>query len=156
MPQPLIVRTTTAGNAACADVLRQYSQMAGTVEVIRLAITKRYIDPSELPSANHKWLHNTPLLLAAVVLNLPGVDQQLVVVVDYPGLTMQRDVRETEARDLVNYLATKSLVPVNYGVQPIAPTEDEPADRAATMLLACDFTALTAESSADLLRRLKG
>lgn len=151
---PAALRANTSTTSNFFQCVLDYAQMAATTEV-RLCITQRYVDESELPVKDYTLIQNTPLLLAIATVNLPYLKEALHVVIDYPGLTMQRDHRATEVRDLVDQLLQTAPKKLRYSLQPVVPTSHIQPDAAAVQLLASDYTDLTPASRDDFLRRLK-
>lgn len=153
MSSKTILRAHTPNTTDFTRCISAYANAPYTVEV-RLCTTQRYVHESELPTPDFTLLQNTPLLLAVAVVKLPATSAPIYIVIDYPGLTMQRENRATEIRDLVDQLLTGAAAKLHYGLQPIIPTSHLTADAAAGQLLGCDYAQLTPETRDDFLRRL--
>ena len=149
----MTLRTKDQTTSSFLNTVLEYAKFEGTQE-IRLCITKRYVSEGELPYKDFTLLQNTPLLLVAVLLKLPAVTDPLIVVIDNPGLTMQRDHSATEVRKLVEQLLIIAPPKLYYGTEPIEPTCKLPADRAGTQLLSYDFTELNDTTAKDFFRRM--
>ena len=153
MSIPNSLRAHTPTTSEFVNCALAYAMAPYTVEV-RLYATRRYVHESELPTQDFTLLQNTPLLLAIAIVKLPAIASPINVVIDYPGLTMQREHRATETRDLVDQLLTGATAKLFYGLQPIVPTSYLGPDAAAAQLLGCDYADLTPATRDDFLRRL--
>jgi len=153
MPSTNILRTHTRNTTDFINCVLTYANAPYTDEV-RLCITRRYVHESELPTQDFTLLQNTPLLLAIAVVTLPAIATPVHIVIDYPGLTMQREHRATEVRDLVSQLFAGAAAKLYYGLQPVIPTSHLSPDAAASQLLGCDYAQLTPATRDDFLRRL--
>lgn len=147
------IRANTTNTGDLVAKVLEYAKLDFTTD-IRLAITRRYVDESELPYNDFTLLHNSPLLLIAVSLQLPATDLPLVIVFDYPGLNMQREPRANEVRDLVEQLIAIAPKKIYYGTQPIGPTREMEPDLAARNMLASDYAALSPDTLSDFYRRM--
>lgn len=153
------IRATTFTTGQVADAILSYAKYP-QLKHLRLALTERYVDPSELPPGitNHSLIHNSPLLIAVAVIDQPYVtNNTMAVVIDSPGLTMRRNPRDQEVIQLTSDLLALGLPSgkLGYGVQPVSATEHLTPDAAAQAILAADYhDFLTAQHGTDLQRRM--
>lgn len=154
MFETIYLRTNTANTTDFSKCVKEYSISPYTLE-IRLCATRRYSHESELPTRDFTLLQNTPLLLAVAVVKLPATSTVLNIVIDQPGLTMQREHRATEVHVLIERLLSSAPKNLYYGLDPIEPTSHLPVESAAGKLLGCDYAQLNKDTLADFLRRLK-
>ncbi|MDH0342063.1 hypothetical protein [Chromobacterium haemolyticum] len=153
-PTSYYFRSTIQDTGTFSSTLQQYAKQDTTL-ALRLCITRRYSAEDSVPNNNYTLVSNSPLLLAVAQVRLPTLDEILTIVFDYPGLTMQRDVRADEVTDLVSKLTLLPPGKIYYGLQPIEATSELSVEEAVKVLLSCDFTALTPETEQDFLNRLR-
>ncbi len=155
MSNVLLLRTDAKSTTHFVDTTIAYAELSAVRE-IRLCISKKYVEGAELPGKDHALIHNSPLLFILVEMALPGLSKKLYVVHDYPGLTMQREPREVEVRALISKLVEIAPGKVVYGTQPVDATSHMPVEAAAGVLMSSDYVELTAVTTNDLFRRMKG
>lgn len=149
------LRASHFGTQDFEETIRQYAALAITRE-IRLCVTPRYIDASDLPYQDFTLLQNSPLLLATVIVELPGITEPHAIVLDSPGMNMRNEERAKEVKALVEHLVQAAAGKVFYGVQQTVPTARLAAEQAAGTIMASDYAALTAASAGDLYRLMGG
>ena len=147
------IRATIHNTTAFANAILQYATLGLTSEV-RLAITRRYVQGETEPEGCC-LIENSPVLYAVAKVGLPSVPGDLFVVLDYPGLTMQRRPRELEVRSLIESLIQQGVSNVKYATQPIEATNAMTPEEAVRTIFAADYTDLTQTTEADFLARLR-
>lgn len=138
-----IVRVNTVTTSHVTDAILIYAK-SPQLKHLRLAITKRYVDPSELPDGctDNTLIQNSPVLLAIAVIDLSYTETNTIaVVIDSPGLTMRCSPRDGEVIQLLSDLLALKLPQGRLGcaIQPIDATQHLSAPRAAQTILAADY-----------------
>jgi len=148
------IRATISNTTAFAHAIIEYATLDLTAEV-RLAVTKRYVEGEPEPVGAANVYQNSPMLYAVAKVRLPSVPGDLFVVLDYPGLNMQRQPRESEVRFMLESLNKNAIGKVTYTTQPVEATNAMTPEQAARAIFAADYTDLDVSSEADLVARLK-
>jgi len=153
-----VIRAITINTGTVAQAILTYAKLPGLKE-LRLAVTRAYRDIAETPTGNAMNLvHNSPILLAVAVLDLPyTVDRSISVVIDAPDLSMQRGARNSEVEQLTHDLLSLNLATgkLTYAVVPIDATDHLPVDQAEQAILAADYSNFLSTDAAELHRRMQ-
>ncbi|WP_257807015.1 hypothetical protein [Burkholderia glumae] len=159
------LRTHTPTDSDCADAILACAKHPA-LKHLRLAVTKRYMDPSEFPVGfqDHTNLtQNSPLLVAVAELDLQAGLRFVTVaptfiVVDTIGLTRARSPRhqtvDTLLADLVALQLAKGTI--GYAAVPITVTQHLSPEDAKDAILAADFQDFHTNADADDVKRRMG
>jgi hypothetical protein len=154
-----VIRAVTHNTGAVAQAILTYANHPGLKE-LRLAVTRAYRYDEDVPDGNsNNLLQNSPILQAVAVFDLPyTVNNSIAVVIDSPGLSMQRDARAGEVKHLTSDLLKLNLAPgkLTYAVVPVDAADHLPAEKAWQIIAAADYANFTrTDDETELHRRMQ-